>query len=152
MNTKKEILLTSLCVIVITASLFLGWQSPTKIEQSRTLQFNNNKKLAEKHCFHSLCTENMVMTFQAGTGTIEFTLKNEGSEKVAASFLKVISKEDEQINYIFYYDETLPGATQLVKITCDTDTIINIKDYELTTLSSAESVEATTLLNKKTNS
>lgn len=151
MKIKKEILLTSLCIIVIVISITLGWQNPNKVKQSKMLQFNNNKKLTEKHCFDSLCTNDMVMTYQAGTGIIEFTLKNEGSEKAEANFLKVISKEDEQINYIFYYSETQPGATQPVKITCDKDTIINIKDYELTSLTSSELVEATALLNRGTN-
>lgn len=145
MKPNQKILLTGLSIIIIIFAIVIGLLTPNTTLQTKRKVVNKSPKLTEKHCLNSLCTNKMSMTYRTGTGTVEFTLKNEGLETVAAGFLKITSQEDKQIGYIVYHQDFYPDTEQTLKVICDTDNIINIKDYELTPLTKEELEEATEL-------
>ena len=139
---KKSIIIILVCAIVLILAgiIFIsvsdnGGLSNYKISKTLT---NKSQNLLNSHCLNELCVESMNITYNKGQGEIKFTLQNTSQDIVDGNYLKLVFDNNQDLTYIYRYENMNPSDSTSVVIEFQEEELINAKDYEIKELSIEE--------------
>ena len=139
---KKSIIIILVCAIVLILAgiIFISVSDNEGLSNykiSKTLT-NKSQNLLNSHCLNELCVESMNITYNKGQGEIKFTLQNTSQVPVDGNYLKLVFDNNQDLTYIYRYENMNPSDSTSVVIEFQEEELINAKDYEIKELSIEE--------------
>lgn len=137
---KKKIIIIIVIfalILIVFGCVFIRIQnnnSSTDKEVSKVLT-NTSDNLRNSHCLNELCVNTMEITYNNGQGQIEFTLQNTGQVDVNGNYLKLVFDNNQDLSYIYRFDNMKPSDTTNVVIEFQEEELIDASDYEIKELS-----------------
>lgn len=141
MKKKVIIIIVVLALILIVfGCIFITIQNINKSANKEVSQVltNTSNNLQNSHCLNNLCVNSMEIIYNKGQGEIKFTLQNTSQDIVDGNYLKLVFDNNQDLTYIYRYENMNPSDSTSVVIEFQEEELINAKDYEIKELSIEE--------------
>ena len=141
MNKKIVVVIISCAIILIILGCivaFMNNNSNTDNNGISNVSTNKSENLQTSHCLNDLCVASMNITYNKGEGKIEFVLQNTSSLPVEGNYLKLVFDNNQDLSYIYRYDAMEPSASTNIVIEFAEKELIDVKDYQITELTTRE--------------
>lgn len=142
---KFMVLVIIISFLLILTGVYLNLKKTDSHKSMEKVQQTNvSEALKKKHCLKNLCIQSMNISYQDKLGIISFILINQSNDVIPAGFIKLEFDHNKKFTYLSYHSEILPQETQKTEIQVSTDTILQMKDYEIKELTASELAEIET--------
>lgn len=141
MKKKVIIIIVVLAlVLIVFGCIFITIQNTNKSANKEVSQVltNTSNNLQNSHCLNNLCVNSMEIIYNKGQGEIKFTLQNTSQVPVDGNYLKLVFDNNQDLSYIYRYENMNPSDSTSVVIEFQEEELINVKDYEIKELSIEE--------------
>lgn len=142
---KRKIVITIIlivaCILLIGGGILLittsknDTSSNDKVRKTLT---NSSPNLQNTHCLNDLCIKSMDIKYSKENGEIEFVLENTGQTSIQGNYLKLIFDKNEDLTYVYRYDNIDALNSVNVVIEFQEKELIDTIDYEIKELSTRE--------------
>lgn len=131
------ILIVAVILIILGVSIIFIEKDTTSKKVSQPLK-NNSTNLLSTHCLNDLCVDSMNINYSNGQGQIEFVLKNNSEIAAQGNYLKLVFDNNEDLSYIYRYDNINALDSVNVVIEFQEKELINASNYEIKELTTRE--------------